>query len=124
MYTLHVYQDSNCVLHHFLADKHPTLYRALPALEDLQSAWEDKLEDSRFEIYHDMLKDGLAKIMKYYCRFDEKPAYIISLGKCSIILLYSISILKCFSTSPVLQARLHQTCVGRTRGHQQNVNHA
>jgi hypothetical protein len=79
----HIYQDSNRVLHHFSADKHPTLYRALPALEDLQSAWETKLNDSRFEIYHDALKDGLAKIMKYYCRFDEKPAYIISLGKCS-----------------------------------------
>jgi hypothetical protein len=62
------------------------LYRALPTLEDLQSVWEDKLEDSRFKIYHDALRDGLAKIRKYYCRFDEKPGYIISLGKCSIVL--------------------------------------
>jgi hypothetical protein len=74
------------VLHHFSADSHPTLYRALPALEDLQSVWEDKLEDSRFEIYHNALRDGLAKIRKYYCRFDEKPGYIISLGKRSIVL--------------------------------------
>jgi len=103
------------VLHHFSADQHPTLYHALPALEDLQSAWEDKLEDSRYELYHDALKDGLAKIKKYYCKFDEKPAYIISLGKCSVVSLYSISICL-FSASPVLQAGLHQNCVGRIGG--------
>jgi hypothetical protein len=60
------------VLHHFSADKLPTLYRALPALEVLQSAWEAKLKDPQFEIYHDVLKDGLAKIRKYYCKFNEK----------------------------------------------------
>jgi hypothetical protein len=73
-------QDSNRVLHHFSADKNPTLYRALPALEDLQSAWEAKLEDPQFELYHDAIKDSLAKLMKYYQKFDEKPAYILALG--------------------------------------------
>ncbi|KAF5383745.1 hypothetical protein D9615_003755 [Tricholomella constricta] len=71
--------DSNRVLHQFSADKHPSLYRALPALEDLQSAWESKIEDSQFDIYHDAIRDGLAKLGKYYCRFDEKPAYILAL---------------------------------------------
>ncbi|KAM6491167.1 hypothetical protein JOM56_013406, partial [Amanita muscaria] len=71
--------DSNCVLHHFSADKHPGLYRALPALKVLQSAWEAKLKESRYEIYHEAIKDGLAKLMKYYCRFDEKTAYVLAL---------------------------------------------
>jgi hypothetical protein len=73
-------QDSNQVLHHFSADKNPTLYHALPALEDLQSAWEVKLEDPQFELSHDAIKDGLAKLMKYYQKFDEKPAYILTLS--------------------------------------------
>jgi RNA binding exosome subunit len=51
-------------------------------LEDLQSAWEAKLKDSQYDIYHNAIKDGLAKLMKYYCRFDKKPAYIIALSKC------------------------------------------
>ena len=87
---IHIYQDSNRVLDQFSADKHPSLYHALPALEDLQTAWEAKLEDPQLEIYHDAIKDGLAKLMKYYCRFDEKPAYILALGKfCIVPLIYS-----------------------------------
>lgn len=82
-------QDSNRVLHHFSADKYPGLYRALPALEDLQSAWEAKLEESRYDIYHEAIEDGLNKLNKYYCRFDEKPAYILALSKfCSTMIQY------------------------------------
>jgi len=33
----------------------------LPALEDLQSAWEKKLEEPQFQIYHDAIQDGLKK---------------------------------------------------------------
>lgn len=100
------------MLHHFLADKYPTLYHALPALEELQSTWEEKLEDPHYELYHDTLRDGLAKIKKYYCKFDDKPAYIISIGKCSVVSLYLISICR-FSASPIFQAGVHQTCMGR-----------
>ncbi|KAH9028420.1 hypothetical protein EDB83DRAFT_2230091, partial [Lactarius deliciosus] len=71
--------DSNRILHAFSADKYPGLYRALPVLEDLQSAWEAKLEEPRFKIYHKAIRDGLAKLKKYYCRFDEKPTYILAL---------------------------------------------
>jgi hypothetical protein len=83
-----ILQDSNRVLHHFSADTHLSLYHALPVLEDLQSVWEAKLEDSHFHIYHNAIKDGLMKLMKYYCRFDEKPAYILALGMYYFILLY------------------------------------
>ena len=64
-----------------------TSIQACPALEDLQTAWEAKLKDPRLEIYHDAIKDGLAKLMKYYCRFNEKPAYIFALGKFCIVCL-------------------------------------
>jgi hypothetical protein len=113
---LHIHQDSNRVLHHFSADKHPSLYRALPTIEDLQSAWEAKLDNPQFEIYHDAVRDGLVKLMKYYCRFDEKPAYIIALSMYHFISSYSKLTLTRHSTSSILQASLHQTRVGRSRG--------
>lgn len=106
------YQDSNRVLHHFSADKHPSLYRALPALEDLQSAWESKLKDRRYEIYHDAIRDGLAKLMKYYCRFDEKPAYILALSKFYIILFGSILISRCS-----LQSYIHTSSYITSNSH-------
>jgi hypothetical protein len=89
----HNCQDSNRILHHFSADKHPGLYRALPALEDLQSAWEAKLNNPCFEIYHEAIRDGLTKLMKYYCKFDEKPAYILALSKfCTITIQFNTNL--------------------------------
>jgi hypothetical protein len=41
---------------------------------------EAKLEDLQFKLYHDAIKDSLAKLMKNYQKFDEKPAYILALG--------------------------------------------
>ena len=32
-------------------------------------------------MYQTAIKDGLAKLNKYYSRFDEKPAYILALRK-------------------------------------------
>jgi hypothetical protein len=75
-------QDSNRIQQYFSAEKQPTLWRALPAIEELQTAWEAKRDKRSFAIYQDAIDDGLKKIKKYYSRFDEKPAYIIALGKC------------------------------------------
>ncbi|KAF5368777.1 hypothetical protein D9615_010411 [Tricholomella constricta] len=71
--------DSNCVLHHFSAEQQPTLYRALPALEDLQTLWEAKLKNPMYVLYHAAIQCGLDKLNKYYSRFDEKPAYVLAL---------------------------------------------
>jgi hypothetical protein len=57
------------------------LWRALPAIEELQTAWEAKRDNVRFAKYRTAINDGLAKLNKYYSRFDEKPAYILALGK-------------------------------------------
>ncbi|KAG6898866.1 hypothetical protein DXG01_001917, partial [Tephrocybe rancida] len=71
--------DSNRVLHYFSAEKQPTLWHALPAIENLLTAWEDKLEQAIYALYHATIRDGLAKIIKYYTRFDHKPVYILAL---------------------------------------------
>ena len=57
------------------------LWRALPLIEDLQTAWEAKLKERRYTIYHNAIQDGLDKLKKYYSRFDQKPAFILALGK-------------------------------------------
>jgi hypothetical protein len=56
------------------------LWRALPAIEELQMAWEAKHDNPHFAVYQPAIDDGLAKLNKYYSRFDEKPAYILALG--------------------------------------------
>ncbi|GLB37207.1 putative hAT family C-terminal dimerisation region [Lyophyllum shimeji] len=57
----------------------PTLWCALPAIEELQTAWEEKQKDPRFDIYQDAIQDGLDKLQKYYSKFDEKPNYVLAL---------------------------------------------
>jgi hypothetical protein len=74
-------QDSDRVLHYFSAEKQPTLWRALPAIEELQTAWEAKRDDEKYILYRNAIQDGLDKLNKYYSRFDQKPCYILALGK-------------------------------------------
>jgi hypothetical protein len=72
--------DSSRIQQTFSAEKCPTLWRALPAIEELQTAWEAKRDNPRFATYQTAIEDGLAKLNKYYSRFDEKPSYILTLG--------------------------------------------
>jgi hypothetical protein len=73
-------QDSNLIQQTFSAEKRPTLWRALPAIEELQTAWEAKRNDPQYVAYRTVINDGLTKLNKYYSRFDEKPAYILALS--------------------------------------------
>ena len=68
---------------YFSSEHLPTLWRALPAIEQLQTAWEAKRDDERFAIYQDAITDGLEKIRKYYSCFDKKPSYVLALGRLS-----------------------------------------
>jgi len=56
------------------------LWRALSAIEELQTAWEAKRDNAHFSTYRTAINDGLAKLNKYYSRFDEKPVYILAFG--------------------------------------------
>jgi len=68
------------IQHYFSPKRQPTLWRALPAIEELQTAWEAKRDNVRYAPYKTALTDGLNKLNKYYSRFDEKPNYVLSLG--------------------------------------------
>lgn len=75
------FQDSNSVQQYFSSERLPTLWRALPAIEQLQTAWEAKRDHLHFARYRGAINDGLAKLQKYYSRFNEKPSFILALGK-------------------------------------------
>ncbi|KAF8971662.1 hypothetical protein BDZ97DRAFT_1650536 [Flammula alnicola] len=74
-----ILRDSNHIQQYFSAEKQPTLWRALPALEELQSTWEKKRDSPRFDLYKNALTDGLEKLKKYYARLDEKPSFVLAL---------------------------------------------
>jgi hypothetical protein len=74
-----ILEDSNRIQQHFSSEREPTLWRALPAIEELQTAWEAKRDDPQYALYKDAINDGLSKLNKYYSRFDEKPSYILAL---------------------------------------------
>jgi hypothetical protein len=40
-----------------------------------------KLNLPKYEIYKDAIQAGLDKIGKYYWKFDDKPVYVLALGK-------------------------------------------
>jgi len=105
-------KDANRIQQHFSSDKKPTLWRALPAIERLQTAWESKASDPKYNLYRDALSDGLKKLKKYYTCFDEKPAYVLSLGGCFCFSDNVCDTHHVFSVAPVLQAELHQDGVG------------
>lgn len=73
-------QDSKDIQHYFSSERLPTLWRALPALEELQTAWEAKRDSDKFFLYKDAINDGLEKLQKYYSRIDSKPTFVLALG--------------------------------------------
>ena len=50
-------------------------------LEELQTAWEKKCDAPRYALYKEALTHGLEKLRKYYSKLDEKPNFVLALGK-------------------------------------------
>ncbi|KAH9072763.1 hypothetical protein EDB83DRAFT_2219895, partial [Lactarius deliciosus] len=78
--TRDILKDSRALQHCFSSEQLLTLWRALPAIEEPQTAWEAKRDDPHFAIYFDVISDGLIKLQKYYSCFDKKPAYVLTLA--------------------------------------------
>ena len=66
--------------HYFPYDAQPTLWCAIPAFEELLTAWEAKHDLPNFILYKSAIDCGLQKLAKYYNRFDHKPMYVLALG--------------------------------------------
>lgn len=56
-------------------------------LEQLQLAWEKKRDSPKYALYKDVLSDGLEKVGKYYSHLNEKPSFVLVLGKTFIPLM-------------------------------------
>ena len=75
-----ILKDSNDIQELFSSEQQPTLWCTLPALEELQTTWEDKQTLPRFLLYQDVIDAGLGKLQKYYSCIDTKLVFILSLG--------------------------------------------
>ena len=53
----------------------------LPVLEELQTAWEKKHDTPKYVLYKPALTNGLEKLRKHYSRLDDKPSFVLALGK-------------------------------------------
>lgn len=73
-------EDANLIQQYFSHETKTTLWRAIPAIEELQTAWEEKLKSVTFLPYRAALRHGLDKLKKYYYKFDDKPVYVLALG--------------------------------------------
>ncbi|TDL22400.1 hypothetical protein BD410DRAFT_259567 [Rickenella mellea] len=63
----------------FSSDTHPTLAKAIPAIEGLHRSWEKRSTDDRYAPFHHALLAGMDKINKYYERTEDSDAYIFSM---------------------------------------------
>ena len=86
--------DANQVLHKFLSIKYLNIYHAITAFEALQTAWETKLASNT-------LHDGLEKLHKYHNKFDQKPAFLLTLSESLQYLPHSL-----LTVAPVLHTSL------------------
>ncbi|KAG6905515.1 hypothetical protein DXG01_002278 [Tephrocybe rancida] len=75
--TRDILADSNHIQQLFSSEE-PTLWCAIPTLEGLLAAWEEKKKDPHFTIYVDTLDAGLNKIMKYYLLLNQKPSFVLA----------------------------------------------
>ncbi|KAJ8583126.1 hypothetical protein M405DRAFT_687773, partial [Rhizopogon salebrosus TDB-379] len=77
--TREIIADANDIQQYFSSEKQPTLWRAIPAIEELQTAWGMKHNLPKYKIYKDAIQEGLDKLGKYYKKFDDKPVYVLAL---------------------------------------------
>ena len=68
-------QDSNQIQQYFSSEKE------LACSSHFQTAWEKEHNNPKYTLYKDALSKGLEKIRKYYSWLDDKPSFMLALGK-------------------------------------------
>lgn len=74
------WQNSNDIQQLFSYEQQLTLWCTLPALEELQTAWEDKKKLKHFALYKDAINARLSKLQKYYLQINTKPVFVLALS--------------------------------------------
>ncbi|KZS87825.1 hypothetical protein SISNIDRAFT_419035 [Sistotremastrum niveocremeum HHB9708] len=76
---IEILKDVDQVQQVFSAAQLPTLWKAIPEFERLQTAWEKKERDAKYALYAPGIRLALDKLKKYYCDFDDKPVFVLAL---------------------------------------------
>ena len=79
--TCTILSDADSIQHLFSYENEPILWHAIPAFEELQTAWEGKCALQKYDLYKDALDCALQKLGKYYSKFNEKNVYVFALGR-------------------------------------------
>jgi len=79
--TQEIIADANAIQHLFSYGNQLALWHAILTFEGLQTAWEEKRDSAKYELYKQALTCALEKIKRYYSKFDEKAMYILALGE-------------------------------------------
>ncbi|KAG0692014.1 hypothetical protein DFH29DRAFT_789975, partial [Suillus ampliporus] len=77
--TREIIVDTNNIQQYFSSEKQPTLWCAIPAIEELQTTWGMKHDLPKYEMYKGAIQKGLNKLGKYYKKFDDKPVHVLAL---------------------------------------------
>ncbi|KAG1739814.1 uncharacterized protein EDB91DRAFT_1037218, partial [Suillus paluster] len=77
--TREIIADTDNIQQYFSSEKQPTLWHAIPAIKELQTAWGVKHDLPKYEMYKGAIQKGLDKLGKYYKKFDNKPVYVLAL---------------------------------------------
>lgn len=89
--TLTVSKDADNIQQYFSSEQHPTLWRAIPALEELLTAWEAKKEVPKYAQFNRAIEAAVLKVKKYYNKLDDKPVFVLALGTFTLV-LFPVSI--------------------------------
>ncbi|KAJ8579843.1 hypothetical protein M405DRAFT_699659, partial [Rhizopogon salebrosus TDB-379] len=74
-----IISDANEIQQYFSSESQPTLWRAIPAFEELLTAWERKRDMPKYVLYKAAIEKALDKVGKYYRKMDDKPVYVLAL---------------------------------------------
>lgn len=84
----HVVQYADEAQQAFSADKYPTLYNALPAIEKMYSSWEKASKKWKYEAFAPALEEGMSKLNDYYEKTAASDSHIMAMRM--FIHIYSI----------------------------------
>jgi hypothetical protein len=99
----------------FSGEKHPSLWKVLPALKTFMSKWQGMQNNPCFACIHDALDAGLATLEKYYNKTDKSPANIVCLCRLIFSCESVRSIHPSFRSASFHQGGLHQRVLGLRR---------
>ena len=97
--TMFLLQYADDVQQAFSADKYPTLYNALPAIEKLYSSWEKASKKWKYDVFAPALVEGMSKLNDYYEKTAASDSHIIAMHTCKKFYQHVMTDIPC-SPSP------------------------